>query len=114
MTLNLANVGQFFKSLGGKIHAALVAVFGQSALDQVEAQIKQILADDVRVIFLDAITAAKTLLVGGSPASNQEKRDAAYGQIVSDLKGKGISLEESAINLGIELCYNLLKAKQSA
>jgi hypothetical protein len=104
------NILSFFKALGEKIHSALLAVFGQSALDSVEAQIKVILEDDVRVIFIDAITAAQALTTG----TGQDKRNAAFNQISTDVQAKGISLGTSAINMGIELVVNLLKAKGGA
>jgi len=84
--MSLASVGNFFKHLGTKIHDGLVKIFGQPALDNVEAQIKTILTDDVRVIFVDAIQAASTLQLGGAPASNADKRNAAFNQITTDLK----------------------------
>jgi hypothetical protein len=105
------SVTSFFKSLGEKIEAALVQVFGQPALDSVEAQVKTILSDDVRVIFVDAITAAETLQIGGAAASSTQKRDAAFTQIETDLASKGLSLAESVVNLGIELVVGLLKSK---
>lgn len=107
-------IESFFKTLGSDIHATLVKLFGQSALDDVETQIKTIMSDDVRVIFVDAINAAETLQVGGSPASGDAKRAAAIAQIVSDLKSKGISLAETTVNLGIELVVGLLKSKTPA
>jgi hypothetical protein len=103
-------IGSFFKSLGDKIHSGLVKVFGQSALSKVESQLKTILADDVRVIFIDAITAAQTLTSGTSA----DKRNAAFNQIVADTKAKGISLGSSVTNLGIELVVGLLKAQGGA
>jgi hypothetical protein len=105
------NVAGFFKSLDEKIVAALVKVFGQSALSNVESQIKTILSDDVRVIFIDAVQAAETLEVGTGAASGDAKRAAAFAQISGDLKSKGITLGESVINLGIELVVGLLKSK---
>lgn len=110
----LSNIGNFFKHLGKKIHDGLVAIFGQDALDKVEDQIKTILTDDVRIIFIDAITLAGTLKVGGSPASNSAKREAAFDQISQDLQKNGISLADSVINLGIELVLGLLKSKTPA
>ncbi len=108
--MSLASIGNFFKHLGQKIHDGLLAVFGKDALDRVEAQIETILTDDARVIFVDAIQAAQTLSVG----SGADKRNAAFNQITKDLEGKGISLGTSAVNLGIELVVNLLKAKGGA
>lgn len=108
--MSLASVGNFFKHLGTSIHDALVKIFGQNALDNVEAQIKTILTDDVRVIFVDAITAAQSLAVG----SGADKRNAAFNQITNDLQAKGVSLGTAAVNLGIELVVNLLKAKGGA
>ena len=104
-------IESFFKALGSKIHAGLVSLFGQSAIDAVEAQLKIIFQEDVQAIFLDAIQAAETLSIGGAAATGSQKRDAAFAQIVSDLKTKGISLATSAVNLGIELIVGLLKAK---
>lgn len=110
----LQDIGNFFKHLGGKIHDALVAIFGQSALDSVEAQIKTILTDDTREIFVDAIKLASTLKVGGADASGSAKRAAAFDQISTDLQKNGVSLADSVINLGIELVLGLLKAKTPA
>jgi hypothetical protein len=104
--MSLASVGSFFKHLGGKIHSALLAVFGQNAMDSVESQIKTILTDDVRVIFVDAITAAQSL-----NASGDTKRAQAFSQITTDLAAQGKSLQTSVVNLGLELVVNLLKAK---
>lgn len=105
--MSLTSVGNFFKHLGTEIHDALVSLFGQTALDKVEAEIKTILTDDVRAIFVDAINAANTLTTG----TGADKRNAAFAQIETDLKGKGIALGTSTINLGIELVVGLLKAK---
>ena len=104
----------FFKTLGSETHAVLLKVFGQTALDNVDSQIKTIFNDDVRVIFVDAITAAEALQVGGVAASSTEKRAAAFTQIETDLKTKGISLAENVINLGIELVVGLLQSKTPA
>ncbi len=112
--MSLASVGNFFKHLGEKIHSALVAMFGQDALDKVETELKTVLSDSVRVIFVDAIQAAESLTAGGAPASGSQKRDAAFQKITSDLKGQGIVLEQNIVNLGIELVVGLLKAKQPA
>ncbi len=62
------------------------------------------------MIFVDAITAAQSLTTG----TGQDKRDAAFAQIDKDLKAKGVGLGTSAINMGIELVVNLLKAKGGA
>lgn len=104
--MNLSSLANFFKSLGTHIHDALVSIFGQTAIENLEAQIKQILSDDARVIFIDAINAAQTLQTDGAG-----KRAAAFAQISTDLKAKGISLADSGVNLGIELVVGLLKAK---
>jgi hypothetical protein len=101
----------FFESLDVKVQTLLVKVFGQSAVDNLEAEIKSIFEADVQVIFVDAINLAEALTVGGSPASGAQKQAAAFSQIVSDLKTKGISLAENVVNLGIELVVGLLKAK---
>jgi hypothetical protein len=94
-------------------HGLLVQLFGQPALDAVEADLKTIFSEDVLTIFQDAITAAESLKQpeGGVPASNADKRSAAFLQIAQDLKTKGIALAEHTINLGIELVVGLVKAK---
>jgi len=101
----------FFKSLDAKVQAELVKIFGQSAIDSVEAEIKTIFTSDVQVIFTDSINAAESLQEGGVPATGAQKQAAAFTQITNDLKSNGISLGQSAVNMGIELCVNLLKAK---
>ena len=105
--MSLTSVVSFFKALGTKVHAELVAVFGQSAIDAVEAQIKTILTGDMQVLFTDAVTAASSL----ANATGTQKHDAAFAQISTDLKSQGKTLETSVINMGIELVVNLLKAK---
>lgn len=112
--MNLGKLATFFHSLSAKLHSSLVAIFGQSAIDNLEAQIKTILSDDARVIFIDAINVAQSLQVGGTPATGTQKRDAAFAQISTDLQAKGISLATNAVNLGIELVVGLLKAKAPA
>lgn len=112
--MNIGKLATFLRSLGAKIHNSLVAIFGQSAIDNLEAQIKTILSDDARTIFIDAINAAQSLMVGGVAATGTQKRDAAFTQISADLKAKGIGLATNAVNLGIELVVGLLKAKAPA
>src|SRR5712671_2388844 len=84
-------------------HGLLVKIFGQSALDAAENDLKAIFQEDVLVIFKDAILGAESLKQpeGGAPASNAEKRSAAFLQIAEDLKSKGVILAEHTINLGI-------------
>ena len=101
----------FFESLDEKAQALLVKVFGKTAIDNLETQIKSIFEADVQVIFVDAINAAEALVINGDPASSAAKRAAAFSQIATDLKTKGISLAENVINLGIELVVGLLKAQ---
>ena len=97
-------------------HGLLVKIFGQSALDAVENDLKTIFQEDVLVIFQDAISLAETLKQpeGGVAATSADKRSAAFLQITSDLKTKGISLAEHTINLGIELVVGLVKSKTTA
>jgi hypothetical protein len=103
----VTKVKNFFEHLDTAIHAGLAKVFGQPALDTFTATIKAILTDDTRVIFEDAINAAEA--VGGSGPS---KRAAAFAKIETDLVAQGIALSHAAINLGIEMVVNLLKAKE--
>ena len=103
------SIGSFFHSIGHGIHVALVAIFGQNALDKVEADIKKVLSDDIRPIFIDAITLVSSLQIPGV-----DKRKQAFATIVADLAKAGKSLETSVINLGIELVVGLLKAKGGA
>lgn len=100
-------VKTFFEHLGQELHAGLAAVFGQPALDTFTSTIKTILTADVRVIFEDGINAAEA--IGGSGAT---KRAAAFAKIETDLLAQGVQLGHSAINLGIEMVVNLLKAKE--
>lgn len=97
-------------------HGLLVKIFGQSALDAVENDLKTIFQEDVLVIFQDAIVAAESLQQpeGGVAATSTEKRNAAFVKIVEDLKAKGISLAQHTINLGIELVVGLVKSKTAA
>lgn len=103
------SIGSFFHAIGHGIHAALVAIFGQSAIDKVEADLKKVLSDEFRPIFLDAVTAVQSLSVPGA-----EKRIAAFAKIAADLATAGKSLESHVINMGIELTVGLLKAKGGA
>lgn len=100
------SIGGFFRAIGHGIHAALVAIFGQSAIDKVEADLKKIVSDEFRPIFVDAVTAVESLSGTGA-----EKRAKAFAQIVADLAKAGKSLESHVVNLGIELTVGLLKAK---
>jgi hypothetical protein len=106
-TSKFDKVKSFFENLGREIHAGMAAVFGQPALDSVEATMKTILTDDVRVVFEDAINLAES--TGGTGPG---KRAAAFAKIETDLVAKGIALTHSAINLGIELVVGLMKAKE--
>ena len=97
-------------------HGLLVKIFGQSALDAVENDLKTIFQEDVLAVFQDAIVAAESLQQpeGGVAASSAEKRSAAFVKIAEDLKAKGISLAQHTINLGIELVVGLVKSKTAA
>lgn len=92
-------------------HNLLVRIFGGDAVANVEHTLASILKDDVLKIFSDAITAAETLKVEGAPATGDQKRQAAFSTIATDLKASGQSLGTSAINLGIELVVGLIKSK---
>ena len=108
MSGELGKLEAFFKSLGEDVQSALVKIFGSPAIAALESQIKAIFSADLLVIFTDGVNFAETL---GPGLSNEQKRAAAFGQITTDLKTKGISLAESTINLGIELVVGLVKAK---
>ena len=96
-----------FQGLEKKVYAELVSIFGQSAVDDVDAKIKIILQADVRIIFQDAITAASAML----NASGQQKHDVAFAQITTDLKAQGKALEPQLVNFGIELVLGLVRGK---
>lgn len=94
-----------FKALGHGIQEGLYKVFGESAVQKVENDMKTILSDELRPIFFDAVNAVNALAIPGA-----EKRDQAFAKIVTDLKAAGKDLAPKLINLGIELTVNLLKA----
>jgi hypothetical protein len=116
----MASIFQKFVAIAEGIahsaHGLLVKLFGQHAVDSAESDLKTIFQEDTLVIFKDAILAAESLQQpeGGAPASNAEKRSAAFLKIAEDLKAKGMSLAERTINLGIELVVSLVKAKTPA
>lgn len=95
-----------FHAVTHGVHEFLVRIFGQPALDKVDADVKQILSDEFLPIFKEAITEA-----GKLPGEGADKRAAAFNQIVSELKLAGKSLPAQVINLGVELVLGLLKAK---
>jgi hypothetical protein len=101
-------VESFFKGLGSKIHNVLVSIFGQAAIDKTEADIKKVLSDDFRQIFLDGIAYAATLQVPGT-----EKKAAAFDKITSDLANQGKALPTQLTNFGIELVLSLFKARNA-
>jgi len=96
----------FFESLPGKIKELLVKVFGESAVEQAEADIKTILQADVVTIFQDGIAYASTLQV-----SDTDKRTAAFDKIKTDLAAAGKQFTDHIINLGIELVFSMVKGK---
>lgn len=101
----------------GIAHSAqslLVKIFGQSAVDSVETTMSTIFKEDVLTIFSDAVTAAESLQVDGVAATSDQKRQAAFQQVSTDLKTAGVSLGENAINMGIELVVGFLKGKAAA
>jgi len=104
----------FFKAVSTDVHNFLVKVFGQDAISKFESDLKSLLQEDIFVVFTDAVQAAQTLTLGGSAADGASKRAAAFTQVVTDLKSKGITLGESVVNMGIELAVNLLKSKTPA
>ena len=95
----------------------LTKIFGADAVAKFESDIEAIFRADVLAIFEDAVTAAESLVIPGAegapgtPATGEQKRAAAFSQLVKDLESKGVSLGESVINLGIELVVGLLKSK---
>lgn len=91
------------------VHEVLVKIFGQAAMDKVDADVKKVLSDGIRPIFIDAIEAVSSLSAPGT-----EKRVKAFEKITTDLVAAGHNLETSVINMGIELVVNLLKAKGQA
>ena len=95
-------------------HNILCKIFGTEAVTSMESQLATLFREDVLTIFSDAVSAAESLKVDGAAASGDQKRQAAFSQISSDLKTSGVSLANNAINLGIELAVGFLKSKASA
>lgn len=101
--------GSIFHAITHGVHVVLVKIFGQAAMDKVDADVKKVLSDEFRPIFLDAINAVSSLSAPGT-----EKRAQAFAKIVTDLATAEKSLETNVINHGIELIVSLLKAKGGA
>lgn len=95
-----------FHSFTNSVHEFLVRIFGQPALDKVDADVKQVLSDDFLPIFKEAIEEAQKL-----PGEGADKRAAAFSKIVAELTAAGKSLPAQVINLGIELVLGLVNAK---
>lgn len=100
------SIASIFHAVTHSVHEFLVRIFGQSALDKVDADVKQVLSDDFLPIFKEAIEEA-----GKLPGEGADKRTAAFQKIVAELAAAGKSLPMQVVNLGIELVYGLLKAK---
>lgn len=99
-------IGSFFKHLGEEIYKGLLFIFGQQAVEDVEAKLKSILKGDVLTIFQDGLAFAASLAV-----SDVDKRNAAFAKIKTDLEAAGKGLPDQLINLGIELVLSLVKSK---
>lgn len=95
-------------------HNILCKIFGSDAVHSMESQLATIFREDVLTIFADAVDAANSLKVDGAAATGEQKRQAAFDKVASDLKTSGVSLANNAINLGIELAVGFLKSKASA
>jgi hypothetical protein len=115
------SLGSFFsrtieviEGAGHSAHTFLVKVFGADAVQKAENDISALMHDDVLKIFTDAISAVETLQVDGAPAGGDQKRAAAFDNIVKDLAADGKQFATHTINLGIELVVGLLRAKQPA
>ena len=73
------SVASIFHAITQKAHDFLVSIFGQSALDKVDAEVKQVLSDDFLPIFKEAIEAASRF--------TRRRRRQALGRIQSDRVG---------------------------
>lgn len=100
------SIGSIFHAITAKVHEILVSLFGQPALDKVDADVKKVLSDDFRPIFIEVIGALEA-----APMQGADKRKEAFGKITDELKVQGKALPNQLINLGIELVVGLLKAK---
>jgi rhamnose utilization protein RhaD (predicted bifunctional aldolase and dehydrogenase) len=109
-----SKVEQVAEKVAHSAYGFLVKLFGQTAIDKFDQDVKAIFQEDVMVIFQDAIVAAESLQMDGSPATSEQKRAAAFSQIAKDLSAKGIALADHVINLGIELVVGLIRAKTPA
>jgi hypothetical protein len=109
--MSISSIINFFEALGAKAYTDLCSIFGKTAIDAVDAEIKTILQADVRVIFQDAITAAESLQIDGTAASGAQKQSAAFAQITTDLKTQGKSFTSSMVNFGIELVLGLIRGQ---
>lgn len=103
----IQKIESFFGNLEHKVQADLVALFGKTAVDSTEAEVKTILSAAFLQIFNDGVSYASTL----ANASGADKKAAAFNKITTDLATQGKTLPDQLINFGIELVLSLFKAK---
>ena len=76
--------------------------------------VKQLMSKAGPILAQAALAAVKATAQNMTGATNAEKRDAAYGLIVSDLKTQGIAVGidvgTSMVNAAIELAVQKMKA----
>lgn len=99
-----AKIAHWVHGAATKVSDAFVAIFGADAAHQFASGALAILKTDVGQVALDAVEAVESLAL--DPA---QKHAAAFDQIVSEFKSKGIAAADSTIHLLIELAVASLK-----
>lgn len=94
----------FFKSVGVKVSALLVAVFGRETAQQLGDVAIEALKTSLGVIVMDAVVLVQSLQIG-----SEAKRAEAFKKIVADASRLGITFSHSLVNLLIELAVQRLK-----
>lgn len=105
-----SKIGHFFAAIGHGIAAAFVKLFGSAAAQAFVNAAKGILESPIGVLAWDAVTYVETLAL----PSDAAKRAAAFDKILADAKVQGIEVENSLVNLLIELAVNAIKGKFTA
>lgn len=99
-----SKISNFFHTAEVKVSAVFIALFGKQAATQFAQASLALLKSAEGKIVLDAVEAVQSLAGSGA-----DKRNAAFTQIMTDLKAQGKSVAESEINMLIELAVQFLK-----
>jgi hypothetical protein len=96
----------FLKKVKAKVSDVFIKIFGKDQAQQFADAALQLMKSAAGTLVLDVVKLVETSNPLLTPA---DKRQAAFDQIVSDAKSKGLDLTSSIINLLIELAVQTLK-----